>query len=179
MIYRCMIEKCPHGAEPCEMSTYDYNSCMHSSPCPIGEGDPFMPVDDENEFFCMIIGTRTFDDYETMKDTVDKMLINKKNKDIVVVSGGANGADSLAEQYAREKGYQLVVFPANWDEEGKRAGYNRNKRMHEYLSKKEDKGVIAFWDGASKGTAHSFSLSKKYHNPIKCYNYKEKVFVKV
>lgn len=179
MIYRCMLEKCPHGAEPCELSPVEYNSCMKSTPCPIGEDDPFMLVDDENEFFCMIVGTRTFDDYDTLKSIMDKMLVNKQEKDIVIVSGGARGADSLAERYAHENGHQLIVFPANWDEEKNRAGYNRNERMHEYLAKKEDKGVIAFWDGASKGTTHSFQLSKQYHNPMKCYNYKKKVFVKV
>ena len=30
-----------------------------------------------------------------------------------------------------------------------------------------DKGVVAFWDGKSKGTAHNFGLATKYDNPIK------------
>ena len=39
--------------------------------------------------------------------------------------------------------------------------------MHEYLSKQKSRGVIAFWDGKSKGTAHSFELAKEFDNPIR------------
>lgn len=58
-------------------------------------------------------------------------------------------------------------MPADWNNDGKSAGYKRNIRMHEYISKKDDRGVIAFWDGQSKGTQHSFELAKKYKNPIR------------
>lgn len=34
-----------------------------------------------------------------------------------------------------------------------------------------DRGVVAFWDGQSKGTAHNFELAIKYNTPIKIYNY--------
>lgn len=30
-----------------------------------------------------------------------------------------------------------------------------------------DRGVIAFWDGASRGTAQSFALSKEFDNPLR------------
>jgi hypothetical protein len=34
-----------------------------------------------------------------------------------------------------------------------------------------ERGVVAFWDGQSKGTAHNFELAIKYNTPIKIYNY--------
>ncbi len=39
-----------------------------------------------------------------------------------VVSGGMRGADTLAEQYARENGLELIVFPAEWERHGRKAG---------------------------------------------------------
>lgn len=116
-------------------------------------------------FFCLVVGSRTFNDYELMKQKLDKLLQNQKK--VVIVSGGARGADTLAIQYAKERGYSVKVFPAQWEKYGKRAGYVRNEQMHEYISKVERRGVVAFWDGQSHGTEHNFSMCKKYGNPIR------------
>ena len=100
-----------------------------------------------------------------MKEKLNKLLSNYS--DIVIVSGGANGADTLAERYAKEKGYPLIVFPAKWDELGKSAGYIRNKEMHDFISHFPKRGVVAFWDGNSKGTKLNFKLAEEFNNPIK------------
>ena len=117
------------------------------------------------KFYVLVVGSRTFTDYELMKSKLDKLLVN--HSDIVVVSGGAKGADKLAEQYAKEKGYALKVFTAEWSKFGNSAGYKRNEDMHQYISQFTNRGVVAFWDNKSKGTAHSFELSKKYNNPLR------------
>lgn len=85
----------------------------------------------------------------------------------MIISGGANGTDALAKRYAEEKGFAFKEFSADWNQYGKRAGYIRNRIMHEYLSKQKSRGVIAFWDGKSKGTTHSFELAKEFDNPIR------------
>ncbi len=113
----------------------------------------------------LVIGSRGFDDYELLKETLDDLLSNAS--DIEIVSGGAKGADSLAERYAKEKGCSCRVFPAEWSKYGKSAGYLRNAEMHRYISKYKERICIAFWDGISKGTQHSFSLAEKYQNPLK------------
>lgn len=122
-----------------------------------------------NPFYCLVVGSRNFNDYQTMCHILDNMLQNKKY--VVIVSGGAKGADSLAEQYAKDRGYRLKVMPANWDKYGKSAGYRRNEDMHLYISARHNRGIVGFWDEQSKGTAHNFELSKKYNNPMRCYNY--------
>lgn len=115
----------------------------------------------------LIVGSRSFSGYEIFRKKVDTLLQNKLEKSITIISGGADGADKLAEKYAKERGFRLIVMPANWEEDGKSAGYKRNVRMHKYIATKEDRAVIAFWDGQSKGTQHSFELAKKYGNPIR------------
>lgn len=173
MIYRC-YNVCSHFSQPCEFSSDEMEMMLsRGSVCPIGEDEKYiMEIREEwNEFFCLIVGSRIFSDYDLLAEKTDKLLQNKQGKDITIVSGGAKGADKLAEKYAKERGYRLIVMPANWDREGKSAGYKRDVRMHEFISKKEDRGVIAFWDGKSKGTQHSFELAKRYGNPIRVIRY--------
>lgn len=101
-------------------------------------------------FKVIIAGSREFDNYDMLKEKCDKILSRKVNEgeEIVIVSGTARGADTLGEKYAKERGYKIERYPANWDKYGKRAGYLRNKKMAEvsnacivFLSSKaENKG---------------------------------------
>lgn len=116
-------------------------------------------------FHCLIVGSRGYTDYDAFKAKCDALLADKI--DIEIVSGGCSGADALAERYAHSHGYPLQIFSADWSRYGKRAGYVRNREMHSYISTHADRGVIAFWDGHSKGTAQSFALAKEFDNPIR------------
>ena len=116
-------------------------------------------------FHCLIVGSRGYTDYAPFKAKCDALLADKI--DIEIVSGGASGTDAMAERYARERGYSLQIFPAEWSRYGKRAGYVRNREMHSYISTFPERGVIVFWDGQSKGTAQSLPLSKEFDNPIR------------
>jgi predicted Rossmann fold nucleotide-binding protein DprA/Smf involved in DNA uptake len=98
----------------------------------------------------IIAGSREFDRYEDVA-LVGDVLINEGD---VVVSGGARGADTLGERYARERGLQCLVMKADWDVLGKRAGYVRNRDMAIVSDM-----LIAFWDGKSKGTKHMIDLA--------------------
>ena len=123
--------------------------------------------------FCLIVaGTRTFNDYNLFKEKIDHALLNHQNDEIIIVEGEAHGADALAKRYAKEKGYHLEPFPANWDKYGKAAGPIRNRKMHEFASDFEHRGCILFWDGKSRGTAGNFSLAEEYKTPLICINYK-------
>ena len=104
----------------------------------------------------IIAGSRLFNDYNLLKKHCDKILSNQI--EVEIVSGTANGADKLGERYAKEKGYPIKRFPANWSELGKKAGYIRNEQMAIYAD-----SLIAFWDGESKGTKHMIELAKKHN----------------
>lgn len=126
----------------------------------------------------LAVGSRTFDNYDLFCKIMDAELAEFEGKYCIeIVSGGAHGADAFAERYAKERGYRLTVFPADWNQFGKRAGYIRNEETHEYIAKVPTRKVIAFWDGESKGTKHSFSLARLLKNPIKVYHYEEHRFL--
>ncbi len=84
------------------------------------------------------------------------------SKDIEVISGTASGADTLGERYAKENGYKLTRFPADWNKHGKKAGYIRNCEMADYAE-----ALIAFWDGESKGTKNMIEIAKSKGIKIK------------
>ena len=80
--------------------------------------------------------------------------------EIKFVSGGAQGADKLAERYARENDLVCDVLKPVWhDAEGRykpRAGLERNT----LIIGRADR-VVAFWDGISTGTRDSIRKAEK------------------
>lgn len=134
---------------------------------------------EKDMFYCLIAGSRNYDDYAEFTRIVNVALKNKPKQNIMLVSGHCEcGADMFAERYAKEYGIAIKLFPANWKKDGRSAGYIRNKAMHEYITKssldEKHRGVILFWDGLSRGTAQSIPLAKKYNNPLRIWNYKQK-----
>jgi hypothetical protein len=106
----------------------------------------------------IIAGSRTFTDYQKLSEVCDQFL--QDQTDIEIVSGAYyKGADKLGEQYAKERGFKITQFPADWKRFGRAAGPKRNEQMANYAN-----ALIAFWDGKSKGTlnmidkANSFDL---------------------
>jgi len=105
----------------------------------------------------IIAGCRNFTDYELLKEYADKILQNVVQREsIEIVSGGAKGADELGELYAKERGFVLTRFPAEWDKYGRAAGPKRNELMGDYAD-----ALIAFWDGKSRGTKHMIEYARK------------------
>ena len=136
-----------------------------------------------NEIKVIIAGSRTYSDYATLSNIVDHIfkihLYRKgyKPNDIEIICGMAKGADTLGETYAKNNGFQIRYFPADWDKFGKSAGYIRNKQMAEYASYRKGYGaLIAFWDGKSKGTMHMINLAKEYGLKVFVYNYENQTW---
>lgn len=123
-------------------------------------------------FYCLVVGSREFTNYKQMEINLDKFLSNQK--EVTIVSGGAKGADALAEKYAAKRGYECIVFKADWKQYGKAAGIIRNEQMHKFIAQFEKRGCVAFWDGQSKGTYSNFNLAKKYNNPLRIVEFLKK-----
>jgi hypothetical protein len=116
----------------------------------------------------IIAGGRYFDNYELLSTKCDKILQNQD--DVTIISGGAKGADSLGEKYAKERGYTLEIFPAKWDEHGKKAGIMRNVEMADNAN-----SLIAFWDGNSRGTKHMVETATNKGLSVTVIKYKKGV----
>ena len=111
----------------------------------------------------VIAGCRDYNNYDEVKPYIDFCLSDiKKENNIVIVSGGACGADAIGERYAEENGFLLEHYPAEWSKYGRAAGPIRNKKMAEISDY-----VICFWDEKSKGTQSMIDYAKKYGKPLK------------
>ncbi len=73
-----------------------------------------------------------------------------------VVSGGAEGVDTLGWYWAQDNNKDRVLFRPDWGKHGKSAGPIRNSEMADYAD-----ALIAIWDGRSPGTRHMISRARK------------------
>ncbi len=105
-----------------------------------------------------IVGSRDFNNYEILEETLSTL----QEPITEIISGGAQGADTLAEQWAKNHNVPITIHQAEWGKYGRAAGPKRNKKIIEDCDL-----CVAFWDGKSKGTKHSIEMSKKAGKPTK------------
>lgn len=73
-----------------------------------------------------------------------------------IISGGAKGVDSLAEEYADKNKLTKYIIRPNYKKYARAAPIVRNKAIVEVAD-----FVLAFWDGKSKGTESVINYAKK------------------
>ena len=100
----------------------------------------------------IIAGSRDIIEYDVVLDAIAEAGFNVTE----VVSGAARGVDRLGEQFARDCGLSIKLFPANWDKHGRAAGHIRNAEMAQYAD-----ALIAVWDGISPGTKNMVNEARK------------------
>jgi len=120
----------------------------------------------------IIAGSRTITDYTTVLQAIR----NSGFEITEIVSGKADGVDTLGEQYAKEHGIPVKEFPAKWNDlevEGAvikikfgrkynaNAGFMRNEDMAKYAD-----ALIAITTG-SRGTANMIMHAN--NNRLKIY----------
>ena len=107
------------------------------------------------------VGSRGFKDMELVRERVRRLRPGD-----VVVSGGARGVDSVAEQEAARLGLATSIHrvtPDQW-RESKLAGKNRNWPLAWDCTRLE-----AFWDGTSNGTAHCIAAAVRALRPVEIW----------
>ena len=79
-----------------------------------------------------------------------------------IVSGGAEGADQIAEHIAEFLHVPLTVFRPDYARFQRRAPLERNRDIVQHADY-----VIALWDGSSRGTAHAIEQCIKEYKPVR------------
>lgn len=103
----------------------------------------------------LICGSRGWTDREAIYTRL--ALVDHAHK-VIVVEGGAHGADRLAKQAAKSLGLEVREYSADWDTHGLQAGFKRNQEM---LDVEHPDLVWAFWDGSSRGTKHMIDIARE------------------
>ena len=108
-------------------------------------------------------GCRDFNNYKIATRYSNRCLSEiKKQYDLIIVSGGAKGADMLGERFANEKKLKIERYLPDWQKYGKAAGPKRNKEMAAVSDY-----IIYFWDKKSRGTASTIRYGRLLDKPIR------------
>ena len=102
----------------------------------------------------LIVGSRIIDNFDLspyIQTDVD-----------TIISGGASGIDTLAEQYADKCRISKYIIRPRYDLYGRAAPIKRNEQMVDMAD-----AVLVVWDGISKGTKYTVKYAEKIHKPIK------------
>lgn len=119
---------------------------------------------------CIIAGSRNINDY----DIVVKAIKESGFAISEIVSGEANGPDTIGITYGNKEGIKVSKFPARWDDTvdkpkneirfnkfGRaywvKAGFVRNIEMAEYAD-----ALILVWDGKSSGSKDMLKTARDY-----------------
>ena len=121
----------------------------------------------------LICGCRDYQDYEKIRKYVEEK--KEKNDELIVVQGGASGADALAKRACGELGIECREYKANWKKYGRAAGPKRNQQM---LDEEHPDLVVAFHPDieGSKGTKDMINRAKRLGYETEVVGEKKEVF---
>jgi len=96
----------------------------------------------------LIAGSRSIRSFE-----LDKYIPENTE---CIISGGAEGIDALAEEYADKKKIEKLILRPNYDIYGRAAPIKRSYDMVDIADK-----IIIIWDGKSNGTRRTIQYAKR------------------
>ncbi len=114
-----------------------------------------------------IVGSRNCGNHRDRSDEIH-LVLESHDYMCIVVSGGARGIDTLAREAAESTGCYYEEFLPDWKTYGKKAGFLRNQTIVDSCDE-----LHAWWDGKSRGTAHSIELAKKAGKPVIIHRWNE------
>jgi hypothetical protein len=103
----------------------------------------------------ILAGSRTIADFNLLVKAINKAYDEEGISITEIISGGAKGVDTLAEQFSEEANIPITVILAQWGIYGKKAGILRNIDM----SNSGSEALICLWDGISPGSKHMIDHS--------------------
>ena len=96
----------------------------------------------------LIAGSRSISDFDLTEYIPDDTEL--------IISGGAQGVDTIAEKYAdKHKISKLILYP-NYSLYGRAAPIKRNEIMVDLAD-----SVLVIWDGKSKGAQYTAKYAEK------------------
>lgn len=106
-----------------------------------------------------IVGSREFVNYRQLCGYLDQIC----ERGDTLVSGGAVGADSLAQRYAKERGLRILIIYPDYKHQGRGATFARNRTIVENSDR-----VYAFYAAGryqQGGTANTIEWARKLEIP--------------
>lgn len=111
----------------------------------------------KDAYVVLVCGARDYARRERVFEVLD-IYHGRIGPTMLILTGGARGADTFAREWAVSRKVDHMVLHAKWELYGKSAGPIRNRRM----AKRKPRLVLAFHSNidASKGTADMIGIAK-------------------
>lgn len=114
-----------------------------------------------------IVGSRRRDSQEDFKTCWNAFLTIYEDGDRIVSGGCKSGGDRFAEIIAEKFGLTienggLIIYDANWEKFGKRAGFMRNT----YIAEDADIIIAVVANDRTGGTEDTLKKAMKFHKKI-------------
>ena len=112
----------------------------------------------------LVSGDRDWDDPEAIRRELSKLP-----SDTIIIHGAARGADSLADDVAKELGFERDPYPALWEKYYKAAGPIRNQQM---IDEGKPDLILAFHPNIqeSKGTKDMIKRAVSHSIPFQIFS---------
>ena len=101
----------------------------------------------------LIAGSRSITDFDLTPYVPEDTTL--------ILTGGANGVDTLAEEYADKHRISKLILRPQYKLYHRGAPLKRNDRMVELCDR-----VLVIWDGISHGTKHTIDYANKLGKPV-------------
>ena len=101
----------------------------------------------------LIVGSRKIEDFELPPYISSEVEL--------IISGGAEGMDAVAERYADSHRISKLILCPDYKRYGRAAPIKRNCRMVDLAD-----AVLAVWDGLSAGTRSTIEYARRKNKPL-------------
>lgn len=131
----------------------------------IDESTPLKKLEDEFQpelVTTVIAGSRSIKDYDTVRNCIESVSWHDEIDQ--VISGTAEGVDTMGEYWAEENDIPVDRMPADWEGKGQKAGKERNEKMMERASR-----AIIIYDGKSRGSKNAIKNAKRYCEKLEVF----------
>lgn len=103
----------------------------------------------------MVTGSREWTNVSCIQNALN--ACEQPNAQMVLVQGGARGADRMASEIAERRGWRVVTLYPDWESYGRSAGIRRNADMVSRYGP-HTAHFLAFSHNHSAGTEHTIHL---------------------
>lgn len=102
----------------------------------------------------LIAGSRSIKDFD-----LEPYIPNDTE---LIISGGAKGVDTLAEDYADKHNISKIILRPEYSKYGKAAPLKRNEKMIEMCDE-----LLVIWDKKSRGSLFTIKHAQAKAKPVK------------
>lgn len=105
----------------------------------------------------LITGSRDWNNLELIRKELN-LIVESWGNEITILSGHCpTGADKMCEDVAKDLGWNIELYPADWSQYGKSAGFIRNRQMVNHGADI----CLAFIKNGSRGASGTAKLAEE------------------